>query len=1598
MTTSNDEVTTTNQILSHQNILDEMNSAISDLEPLLPITSEQRQLLLLKFNWDIESLKNSLQEYANTNSFMIENGVCPKNTVSVVKKSECEVCCASKRLLGLRCRHMACFNCWGKYLAAKIRDDKCVLLKCIEFGCEILISNEMLETFLCCSKLEAAHRGLIEESYVNSHSSLAWCNKKCGMTVRRLNKDDVTCSCGSTFCISCKSDAHYPATCRQISLTTRECPRCFIPNQKSGRRNRMTCAACRYQYCWVCLKNWRTHSLKCKQYDIAIAQSRRNSRGIFHLSARHFDRYEHHKKCLKHDPRVFTELKIQNTLDDCRRFLMNSYIFGYYLKNGQYKNCLEEHQCNLEIVVEELAVFKNGRRASKLAEDCLILRKVLLDHCSCRNTLCILCESDAHYPATCRQLQLWEERRSNSNGMTLSWIRLNTKECPKCFIPIQKNDGCNHMTCTGCRYQYCWVCLKNWRTHFGGCKQSDITKEQSRLNPRGTSDVFAQHVARFDHHERCLEREQRVASKFKFRSTLAECRHNLMNSYVFGYYLKNGMYTITLEKHQQNLEIAVGKLASKLNVCYQDNIEILKSGRKVLKLDKECLTLRKALLDHCAEGVEHEDLEGRQHVKIVTINKLDCGDFCGEGKEQKASDVNPYDEKRLRGPVQSDLVLLLTFLLAQLPLQFPTMITLNDGFVLVSSSPKKAPFKETKPVDFPISNEVLSNHNILAEVNSAIFKLEPLLPITPEQRQLLLLKFNWDIESLKNSLQESTDTNSFLIENGVCPESTVSVIKKSECEVCCATKRLLGLRCQHMACFNCWGKYLAAKIRDDKCVLLECIEFGCGMLISNEMLEKFLCCSKLETAHRGLIEDSYVNSDSRLSWCNRKCGKAVRRSNCDTVICSCGSVFCFLCKSDAHYPATCLQFRLWDKKHMNPNQETASWILLNTRECPRCFTPIQKSGGCNRITCTACRYQFCWVCSQNLVTHSKFCVKYDIDMAQFRRKSRRNSHFFARHVDRYEHHKKCLKQDPRGLTELKIQNTLDECRRILMNSFVFGYYMKDGIYKNRVECSQNELERAVEELAHSKIGRRASKLAENCLKRRKTLLYYCAEAAAHENLEGLQPAVKRVTTDKHDCGDFCVIFILAQQSLMMATSHDENTTTNQILSHQKILSEINSAVSQFEPLLPLTPGQRELLLLKFNWNLDSLRNSFQEYADTNKFLLENGICPKSVVSVIKKSECGVCCSKGKSVGLRCRHMACLDCWSEYLAAKIRDDQSVLGCMEYGCNALISNEMLGKFVNNPKFLHSYQKIVIDSYVKSNPNITWCNKKCGKAVKGSNSDTVICSCGPKFCFSCGSDPHLPATCRQIQLWNKKRTDNESRKKPSDGKSLSWVMANTKDCPRCGVTIEKRPGCNHVLCTIKHCRLHFCWTCGQDLLKHGMSCNAAHIAAEQSRMKSRASFHVFAQHLLRFEQQEQLLKSERLEHSALNSAKTLVDCRRVLMHSYVFEYYLKQESYHAKVFEKHQSKLEKAVKNLSKLLEENQEFENSEVRKLAAECRKFLKSLLDHCAKGKEYEDLRGRQSNAPFLPAKVCVVFKVLGFLLVVFFVLFVICTVFYWQKQ
>lgn len=89
------------------------------------------------------------------------------------------------------------------------------------------------------------------------------------------------------------------------------------------------------------------------------------------------------------------------------------------------------------------------------------------------------------------------------------------------------------------------------------------------------------------------------------------------------------------------------------------------------------------------------------------------------------------------------------------------------------------------------------------------------------------------------------------------------------------------------------------------------------------------------------------------------------------------------------------------------------------------------------------------------------------------------------------------------------------------------------------------------------------------------------------------------------------------------------------------------------------------------------------------------------------------------------------------------------------------------------------------------LRWCPAAgCTYAVKVIyvESRPVACKCGHIFCFECGQNLHDPVLCRYLKKWIKKCDD--------DSETSNWIAANTKECPKCKVTIEKDGGCNHMV----------------------------------------------------------------------------------------------------------------------------------------------------------------------------------------------------------
>ena len=75
-------------------------------------------------------------------------------------------------------------------------------------------------------------------------------------------------------------------------------------------------------------------------------------------------------------------------------------------------------------------------------------------HCGCGASFCWSCQEDAHRPVDCETVKKWLVK-NGAESENMNWILANTKPCPACKRPIEKNLGCMHMVCSQCKFEFC---------------------------------------------------------------------------------------------------------------------------------------------------------------------------------------------------------------------------------------------------------------------------------------------------------------------------------------------------------------------------------------------------------------------------------------------------------------------------------------------------------------------------------------------------------------------------------------------------------------------------------------------------------------------------------------------------------------------------------------------------------------------------------------------------------------------------------------------------------------------------------------------------------------------------------------------------------------------------------------------------------------------------------------------------------------------------------------------------------------------------------------------------------------------------------------
>ncbi|CAG9860493.1 unnamed protein product [Phyllotreta striolata] len=252
----------------------------------------------------------------------------------------------------------------------------------------------------------------------------------------------------------------------------------------------------------------------------------------------------------------------------------------------------------------------NGQASGNTANKVLPVTSHAVD-CGNAHFFCWECLGEAHAPCGCKQWQEWqmqisevkpEELKASCSGTedaaNCLWLVTNSKPCPSCKSPIQKNEGCNHMKCSKCKYDFCWVCQESWKRHssatggyfrcnrFEAVSKADekqgslIIEALDRNNQMQEMSRFLHFYTRFKNHENSRKLEEILLNSVKQKmevlasslgqskgdevtdkSTkfiedgvreLLKARRVLCGSYVYGFYLEDDGINKTIFEFMQN--------------------------------------------------------------------------------------------------------------------------------------------------------------------------------------------------------------------------------------------------------------------------------------------------------------------------------------------------------------------------------------------------------------------------------------------------------------------------------------------------------------------------------------------------------------------------------------------------------------------------------------------------------------------------------------------------------------------------------------------------------------------------------------------------------------------------------------------------------------------------------------------------------------------------------------------------------------------------------------------------------------------------------------------------------------------------------------
>ena len=165
----------------------------------------------------------------------------------------------------LLCKHMFCSDCYLNYLKEKINNNQVSKITCLEHTCDVELDEDFIISHLNGDEnLIKNYKKFKLRSKILTDPNVKFCPIKDCESYAKKEGDNkyVTCLEGHKFCFVCSKPWHGRKNCQdeidkdfkkwKKNKVIKRCPNCKMWVEKNYGCNHMTCAECKYEWCWLC--------------------------------------------------------------------------------------------------------------------------------------------------------------------------------------------------------------------------------------------------------------------------------------------------------------------------------------------------------------------------------------------------------------------------------------------------------------------------------------------------------------------------------------------------------------------------------------------------------------------------------------------------------------------------------------------------------------------------------------------------------------------------------------------------------------------------------------------------------------------------------------------------------------------------------------------------------------------------------------------------------------------------------------------------------------------------------------------------------------------------------------------------------------------------------------------------------------------------------------------------------------------------------------------------------------------------------------------------------------------------------------------------